>query len=168
VTPEARIAKLRDEVNYHLYRYHVLDAPVITDGEYDKLYHELNQLEQANPKLITADSPTQRAGAEPLDGFDKIKHAAPILSLANAFNVEDLKAWRERIGPLLPDANAKLDFMVEPKLDGLTVVLTYRDGEFSEGATRGNGEVGEVITHNLRTLFGVPKRVALDHKSNEK
>ncbi|VAW43425.1 DNA ligase (NAD(+)) [hydrothermal vent metagenome] len=162
---QERIAQLRDEVNYHLYRYHVLDAPVITDGEYDALYHELLRLEQENPQLITADSPTQRTGAEPLSAFQKVSHPAPILSLSNAFNAEDLFAWRQRIARYLPDPEMKLDYVAEPKLDGLTVVLTYENGRFTQGATRGNGTVGEDVTQNLRTITAVPQRIPVDPKS---
>ena len=165
MTKEERIEQLRQDVNYHLYRYHVLDAPVISDAEYDALYHELLRLEQENPELVTSDSPTQRAGAEPLEGFEKVTHAAPILSLSNAFNVEDLYAWRTRNGRLLPDPDIELDYVVEPKLDGLTVVLTYRDGLFVQGATRGNGEIGEGITANLRTLRSLPQRIPVDPAS---
>lgn len=154
-----RIAQLRDEINYHLYRYHVLDSPVISDAEYDALYFELQRLEQENPELVTADSPTQRAGAAPLDAFAKVAHPAPILSLANAFTAADLFAWRTRVERYLPQPGMALDFVVEPKLDGLTVVLTYRDGRFSQGATRGNGEIGEEITQNLRTLKAIPKKI---------
>ncbi|WP_420627973.1 NAD-dependent DNA ligase LigA [Candidatus Leptofilum sp.] len=162
---QERIAQLRDELNFHLYRYHVLDSPVITDAEYDALYHELVALEQENPELITPDSPTQRAGAEPLDAFQKVQHPAPILSLSNAFNAEDLFAWRQRIGRYLPDPEMKLDYVAEPKLDGLTVVLTYENGRFTQGATRGNGEVGENITQNLRTITAVPQRIPVDPNS---
>ncbi|MAU00734.1 MAG: DNA ligase (NAD(+)) LigA [Anaerolineaceae bacterium] len=165
MNPQERIAQLRDEVNYHLYRYHVLDSPVISDAEYDALYHELLSLEQENPELVTPDSPTQRAGAEPLDAFRKVQHPAPILSLSNAFNAEDLFAWRQRIGRYLPDPEVKLDYVAEPKLDGLTVVLTYENGRFTQGATRGNGEVGEDITQNLRTITAVPQRIPVDPKS---
>ena len=162
---QERIQQLRDEVNYHLYRYHVLDSPVISDGEYDALYQELLELERQNPDLVSPDSPTQRAGAEPLDAFEKVSHPAPILSLANAFNAEDLQAWRTRIGRLLPADRQALDYVVEPKLDGLSVVLTYRDGLFVQGATRGNGEVGEDITQNLRTLSTLPRRIPVDPRS---
>ena len=161
-----RIKQLRDEINYHLYRYHVLDAPVISDAEYDALYRELVSLEEKHPQLITPDSPTQRAGAEPLDSFTKVAHPAPILSLANAFNAEDMRAWRTRIGRLLPDDHQELEYVVEPKLDGLSVVLTYRDGLFVLGATRGNGEIGEDITQNLRTLATLPKRIPVDPASS--
>ena len=165
MNPQERIAQLRDEINYHLYRYHVLDSPVISDAEYDVLYNELLALEQENPELITPDSPTQRAGAEPLSAFQKVVHPAPILSLSNAFNAEDLYAWRQRIGRYLPDQEMKLDYVAEPKLDGLTVVLTYENGRFTQGATRGNGEVGEDITQNLRTITAVPQRIPVDPDS---
>lgn len=156
-----QLASLRDQINYHLYRYHVLDSPVISDAEYDALYRQLQELEAAHPELITPDSPTQRAGAPPLEAFAKVTHPAPILSLANAFSLEDLYAWRTRIGRLLPDSAAELDFTVEPKLDGLSVVLTYRNGLFVQGATRGDGEIGEDITQNLRTLRSLPPRIPI-------
>lgn len=161
MNPEDRIHQLRQEINFHLYRYHVLDAPVISDAEYDALYRELVELETAQPELLTADSPTQRAGAAPSDAFAKVRHPAPILSLMNAFDADGLRAWRARLGRLLPP-DTHLAYVVEPKLDGLTVVLTYRDGRFVQGATRGDGEVGEDVTANLRTLRGVPKRIPVD------
>ncbi len=164
--PETQITQLRQQINYHLYRYHVLDAPVISDAEYDALYRELVELERAHPELVTPDSPTQRAGAEPLDAFEKVVHPAPILSLANAFSVEDLFAWRARIGRMLPDPEATLDFTVEPKLDGLSIVLTYQNGRFTQGATRGNGEVGEDVTQNLRTIRSLPQRIPVDPASS--
>ncbi|HSH02429.1 MAG TPA: NAD-dependent DNA ligase LigA [Anaerolineae bacterium] len=162
-----KIEQLRDEIRFHLHRYHVLDAPVISDAEYDKLYHELVALEAAHPELVTADSPTQRAGAEPLEAFEKVTHPAPILSLANAFDVEGLEAWAARLGRLLAPEGievAGLDYVVEPKLDGLTVVLTYENGRFIQGATRGNGDIGEDITQNLRTLPMLPQRIPVDSK----
>lgn len=158
MTPEEQAEKLRNEINYHIYRYHVVDSPIISDGEYDALYHELVKLEEQNPELVTADSPTQRTGAEPLGAFVKVTHPAPILSLSNAFNVDELRAWRARLDRLLP-SSASLNYVVEPKIDGLTVVLTYRNGDFAQGATRGNGEVGEDVTVNLRTMFAIPKHV---------
>ena len=165
MTPEEQIQRLRIEINYHLYRYHVLDSPIISDAEYDSLYHELLALETEHPELVTPDSPTQRAGAPPSDAFRKIAHPTPILSLMNAFNAEDLLAWRARIGRLLPEG-VELDYVVEPKLDGLTVVLTYRDGRFTQGATRGNGIVGEDVTVNLSTLHDVPKRIPINPGSS--
>ena len=166
MTTKARIKQLTVEINYHLYRYHVLDSPIISDAEYDELYQELLTLEKSHPELASADSPTRRAGAEPLDAFEKVTHPAPILSLANAFNEEDLRAWRTRIGRLLPEPDVHLDYVAEPKLDGLTVVLTYRDGVFVQGATRGNGEVGENITLNLRTVNSLPRRIPVDPNSD--
>jgi len=165
MTTEERIKHLRDEINFHLYRYHVLDSPVISDAEYDEIYRELLALEESHPELLSPDSPTQRAGAEPLDAFEKVTHPAPILSLANAFGEEDLRAWRKRIGRLLPEPDMHLDYAVEPKLDGLTVVLTYRNGLFEQGATRGNGEIGEDITQNLRTVISLPRRIPVDPNS---
>ncbi len=162
MNPEERAQVLREELRYHLYRYHVLDAPVITDAEYDALYRELLALEAQYPDLVTPDSPTQTAGAPPLESFEKVAHPAPILSLMNAFNEEDLRAWRTRTGRLLDDPATDLDYVVEPKLDGLTVVLTYEDGRFVQGATRGDGSVGENITTNLRTLKTLPKRIPVD------
>ncbi len=164
MNPEEQINQLRIEINYHLYRYHVLDSPVISDAEYDALYHRLAELEAQHPELITSDSPTQRAGAAPSEMFVKVNHPAPILSLMNAFNADDLRAWRARIGRLLPPGT-ELTYVMEPKLDGLTVVLTYRDGMFTQGATRGNGMVGEDVTPNLRTLRTLPKRIPVDPRS---
>lgn len=161
---ELRAKFLREQINFHIYRYHVLDSPVISDADYDALYQELLALEAENPNLVQQDSPTQRAGAEPLDRFDKVAHPVPILSLANAFDEADLYAWRKRIDPLLP-IDSKLQYVVEPKIDGLTVVLTYRNGQFALGATRGNGEVGEDITVNLRTLHSLPMQIPVDPTS---
>ena len=139
MNPATRAAKLRQQLEDASYRYHVLDAPVISDADYDALYRELVDLETEHPEWVTADSPTQRAGATPSDMFAKVRHPAPILSLMNAFDAEGLRAWRARIGRLLPP-DTHLAYVVEPKLDGLTVVLTYRDGRFVQGATRGDGE----------------------------
>jgi len=153
-----RVEALRREINDHNYRYYVLNSPVITDAEYDALMRELRELEAAYPELVTPDSPTQRVGAEPAEGFVRVRHPAPILSLDNAFSGDDLRAWVERIRKLLPP-ETPLDFVVEPKFDGLTVVLTYEDGLFVQGATRGDGEVGEEITANLRTVRSLPLRI---------
>jgi DNA ligase (NAD+) len=152
---EARVARLRQEINYHNYRYFVLDSPVISDAEYDRLVRELQAIEAEHPELITPDSPTQRVGAEPAERFEKVIHPAPVLSLANAMDLDELRAWYERTLRLLP-ADTPLAFVVEPKIDGLTVILHYENGLFVRGATRGNGEVGEDITANLRTVRSVP------------
>lgn len=161
-----RLEALRREVRYHNYQYHVLDNPVISDYEYDQLLQELQKIEAQHPEWITPDSPSQRAGAPPADRFEKVRHPAPILSLSNAYDAADVKAWFERVGRL--DARVKeADFVVEPKLDGLTVVLHYRDGVFVQGATRGNGEVGEDITANLRTIRSLPLRIPLNTEGPE-
>ena len=162
MNPKERITQLREQLNYHIYRYHLLNAPVISDAEYDALFRELQWLEETHPDLITADSPTQRVGGMVQEGFEKVTHPAPILSLGNAFNVADLYAWRKRIGKLLPEPEMALDYVVEPKIDGLTVVLTYENGRFVQGATRGNGEVGEDVTANLRTLRVLPAFIPTD------
>jgi DNA ligase (NAD+) len=156
--PQKRLRELRDQINYHNYRYHVLDDPVISDAEYDRLVVELKSIEAAHPEWITPDSPTQRVGGVASDRFPKVRHPAPILSLGNAFNGDEARAWWARISKLIPDGR-KAAFTVEPKIDGLTVVLHYRDGVFVQGATRGDGEIGEDITPNLRTVRAVPLRI---------
>lgn len=153
-----RAAQLREELNYHIYRYNVLGSPVITDGEYDQLYHELRQLEEMHPELITPDSPTQRAGSDLTEDFPKVRHAAPILSLPNAFSVEDLQDWETRNLKLLP-AGTQLDYTLEPKLDGLTIVITYENGVLKQAATRGNGDLGDDVTANVRTIRSIPLKI---------
>lgn len=157
----ARAAELREQLNYHIYRYNVLGSPVITDGEYDKLYNELKGLEAEHPELITSDSPTQRAGSDLSDDFPKVRHPAPILSLANAFSEDDLREWENRNFKLLP-SGTKLSYTLEPKLDGLTIVLTYENGVLIQAATRGNGELGDEVTPNVRTIRNIPLRIPLD------
>jgi DNA ligase (NAD+) len=156
----SRYEDLRSQVNFHNYRYHVLDAPVVSDAEYDKLLNELKAIEADHPDWVTPDSPTQRAGATPSDRFVKVRHPRPILSLANAFGADDARAWYERVRKL--DARVgTAKFVVEPKIDGLSVVLHYRNGVFVQGATRGDGEVGEDITANLRTVKSIPLRIPI-------
>jgi DNA ligase (NAD+) len=157
-SPAERAAELRRELSEHIYRYHVLSAPVISDAEYDALFRELQQLEAEHPELITPDSPTQRVGGYVSEKFAKVRHPAPILSLGNAFNAAEVRAWFERL-TRLDDRVERAHFVVEPKIDGLTVVLHYEDGVFVRGATRGDGEVGEDITPNLRTVRTLPLRV---------
>jgi len=153
-----QIETLREQLHYHNYLYHTLDAPVISDYDYDQLYKRLKELESAHPELITADSPTQRSGGQPLDKFRKVEHPSPIQSLANGFGRQDTLDWYERILRLDP-AVASADYVLEPKLDGLTVVLTYENGSFVLGATRGDGLVGEDVTENLRTIPTLPLRI---------
>jgi DNA ligase (NAD+) len=153
-----QLEELRETINEHNYRYHVLDEPTISDAEYDKLLNELRSIETEHPEWITTDSPTQRAGATPSEKFKKVKHPAPILSLGNAFDEASLRAWYERI-TRMDDRVLRANFVAEPKLDGLSIVLHYENGLFVQGATRGNGEIGEDVTPNLRTLRGLPLRL---------
>jgi DNA ligase (NAD+) len=154
----ARAQQLRRELAEHLYRYHVLSAPTDSDAEYDALFRELQQLEAAHPALATPDSPTQRVGGFVSDKFEKVRHPAPILSLSNAFSAAEVRTWFERLRKL-DERVETAEFVVEPKIDGLTVVLHYRDGVFVKGATRGDGEVGEDVTPNLRTVRALPLRI---------
>ena len=156
-----RVEELRRELRFHNYRYYVLDSPVVSDAEYDRLLRELQRLEAQFPELVTADSPTQRVGAVPAEEFARVDHPAPILSLDNAFGADEARAWLERISKLLAPGT-HLDYVVEPKIDGLTVVLHYRNGVFVLGATRGNGAVGEDITSNLRTVRPLPLRIPVE------
>lgn len=153
-----RVEKLREEIRYHEYRYYVLDAPEISDAEFDQLMRELEKLEAEYPELISGDSPTQRVGGEPLSAFEKIEHSVPMLSLGNAFNEGELRDFAERVYRLA--GRRDLEFLVEHKLDGLTAVLRYEAGVLTLGATRGNGIVGEVVTENIRTIHSVPLKLA--------
>lgn len=157
-TIASRASDLRAQLNHHIYRYHVLSDPVISDAEYDALFRELLDLESAHPELVTPDSPTQRAGSDLSEDFPKIEHPAPILSLANALSEDDLRAWEERTLRLLP-SGTELDYVLEPKLDGLSVVITYEDGVLTKAATRGNGRIGDDVTANVRTIRTIPLRI---------
>ena len=153
--------QLRAEINHHIYLYNVLSAPIITDAQYDKLFHELRALEEGHPELITPDSPTQRTGSDLSEDFPKLRHPAPILSLSNCYSEADLRAWEERSRRLLP-AGTQLSYVLEPKLDGLSVVITYENGVLTKAATRGNGEVGDDVTANVRTIRSVPLRIPVN------
>lgn len=157
--PLQRVEELRKQLRYHSYQYYVLDKPVISDGAYDTLYRELQELEMAHPELITPDSPTQRVGGQVREEFVAVEHPRPMLSLNNAFSAEELHAWRERFLRLLPSDYPEPAYIVEPKIDGLTVVLHYEDGLFNLGVTRGDGLRGEDITPNLRTVKALPLRI---------
>ena len=159
----SRYEDLKQQIHEHNYHYHVLDAPVISDLEFDRLLNELKQIEADHPDWITPDSPTLRAGSAPADRFEKVRHPAPILSLGNAFGADDARGWLERV-KRIDDRVERAQFVVEPKIDGLSVVLHYRDGVFIQGATRGNGEIGEDITSNLRTVRTIPLRIPVDEK----
>ena len=154
-----RLAALRDIVSQHQRRYYVDDRPTVSDVEYDALYRELQNLEAAYPRLITPDSPTQRVGAEPAEGFESVAHQVPMLSLDNARDAEELREFEARLVRLQAESAQPLSYVVEPKIDGLGVALLYEGGEFVRGATRGDGRVGENITQNLRTIKSIPLRL---------
>ncbi len=157
-SPAERAAQLRAEINEHNYRYFVLNAPVISDPEYDALLAELEALEAEYPELVTPDSPTRRAGSDLQPEFRKVQHPGLIGSLAKAFEADEIRAWRDRITKLLPPGTP-LDYTLEPKLDGLSVVLTYENGVLTLGATRGDGVIGDDVTANIRTIPTVPLRI---------
>lgn len=154
-TLKARVKALHDALNEHNHRYYVLDDPSVSDAEYDALFHELVALEEANPSLRTEDSPTQRIGSAPLDSFDSVVHALPMLSLGNAFSAEDLADFDRQVTERL-DAADTITYVAEPKLDGLAVSLRYEHGKLVQGATRGDGKSGENVTANLRTITSIP------------
>ena len=161
----ARAAQLREELTEHGRRYYVLDDPSITDDRYDRLLDELRAIEAAHPELLTPDSPTQRVGGEPVSALRKVTHRQPMLSLANARSEEELRAWIERMRNHLAREgieDPEFQYVAEPKIDGLAISLVYRDGVLETGATRGNGEVGEDVTHNLRTISTIPLRIEGD------
>src|SRR5205814_8030176 len=162
---QARLDELRAELNHHLYRYHVLDDPEISDAEYDRLYDELKALEDEHPDLITPDSPTQRVGAAPSDKFEKLRHLTPMGSLDKVTTDEALAKWaddvRKRLGTDEPVA-----YVIEPKIDGLAISLLYEDGVLTRGATRGDGARGEDVTPNLRTIDAIPLSMRSDGPPN--
>jgi DNA ligase (NAD+) len=155
---EQRVNWLRVQLNYHNYHYYVLDDPQIPDAEYDRLLRELQSLETQYPSLIIPESPTQRVGAEPVKAFGEVRHMLPMLSLANAFGEEELRAFDKRVRDLL-DIDKAIEYAAEPKLDGLAISLLYQGGLLTRGATRGNGVKGEDITQNVRTIHAVPLRL---------
>ena len=157
-----RIKKLREEINHHRYLYHVLDTQEISDAALDSLKHELYDLEQKFPDLITPDSPTQRVSGKPLDKFKKVRHSVRMLSLEDIFSFEELEAWQTRIKKLI---TAKPDYFAEMKTDGLAISLTYEDGVLSTGATRGDGVTGEDVTQNIKTIEAIPLKL---HQPSEK
>lgn len=151
--------RLRDSINYHNHRYHVLDDPEITDADYDALFRALVELEQKFPQIVVGDSPTQRVGAGPVAGFGQVRHERPMLSLENAFDVEGILEFNRRIMARL-DRDEPLEFAVEPKLDGTAISILYEHGVLVRAATRGDGSTGEDVTHNVRTIDSVPLRLA--------
>ncbi len=157
---KSRVQQLHQELHYHNHRYYVLDDPEIPDSEYDKLLRELQEIEASYPEMLTADSPTQRVGAAPLDEFTQVKHLVPMLSLGNAFSEDEVIAFEKRLLDRLGlEDETSLEYTVEPKLDGLAVSLLYEDGILVQGATRGDGETGENITENIRTINSIPLKL---------
>jgi DNA ligase (NAD+) len=162
LTPVAqRVEELRRILHEANYEYYVLDTPVLSDAEWDRLFHELRDLEETHPELITTDSPTQRVGAEPAAGFAKVRHLERMYSLGNAFSAEELRAWEERNARIVREVREE-GYVAELKIDGAAVALRYEDGVFVRGATRGNGELGEEVTQNLRTVRDIPLRLRPD------
>jgi DNA ligase (NAD+) len=164
--PAERAAELRHLLDYHGHRYYVLDDPEIGDDQYDALLDELRAIEAEHSELVTPDSPTQRVGGEPVSDLEKVRHPQAMLSLANARSVEELRAWINRMRNFLASREGiedpEFEYVAEPKIDGLAISLLYRDGVFERGATRGNGEIGEDVTHNLRTIGAIPLRLETD------
>jgi DNA ligase (NAD+) len=154
LTARERADELRQQLNYHNYRYYVLDAPEVSDAEYDRLMEELRRLEAEHPTLVSPDSPTQRVGAAPVEAFGIVEHRLPLLSLANAFSPDALRAWYGRVTRLIGERD--LAFVLEPKIDGLAISLVYEHGKLAIGATRGDGLRGENVTQNVRTIRSVP------------
>ncbi len=156
-----RLEELRRLIEHHSYRYHVLDQPEISDAEFDRLFRELQQLEQRHPEWLTPDSPTQRVGAPPREGFPAVEHAIPMLSLDSVNNEEELRAFDARLRRFLGSEEA-IRYTVEPKYDGVAVELLYEHGVFTLGSTRGDGRTGEDVTHNLKTIRSIPLRLRAD------
>ncbi len=165
VQPIVRIAQLKRELEQHNRSYYVLDQPTIADSEWDKLFHELVALEAQHPELLTADSPTQRVGSKPLDMFAEVTHQVPMLSLGNAFSDADIDNFDRRCREGLGLSDGMIEYACEPKFDGLAISLTYIDGVFVQGATRGDGAVGEGVTENLKTIKSIPLAIKDQHKS---
>ena len=160
-----RVEELRAQINYHSHRYHTLDDPEVGDDVYDALFNELKALEEEHPELVTPDSPTQRVGEEPISKLEKVAHLQPMLSLANARSEEQLRDWVKRMQNHLAREGieeADFEYVAEPKIDGLAISLVYENGVLVRGATRGNGEIGEDVTHNLRTMPTIPLKIEGD------
>ena len=160
-----QIEKLREELRRHEHLYYVLDAPEVSDQEYDALMNRLKRLEAEHPELVTPDSPTQRVGGKPAEGFQKAAHSRPMLSLDNAYSVDELRDWDRRVRELA--GNLPVDYTTELKLDGLSVALNYQpdasgDARLATGLTRGDGQIGEDVTTNIRTIRSVPLSISAD------
>ena len=150
VEPEQRLKELRDAIRHHEERYYIHAAPEISDAEFDRLLHELEQLEAEHPDLVTPDSPTQRVAGRPVEGFPTVEHLVPMLSLDNVYNEEELRAFDERVRKASGIGDAAVAYVAELKIDGLSISLTYEHGALARGATRGDGVRGEDVTANVR------------------
>src|SRR4051794_29235169 len=157
---QKQIDRLREQLRRHEYLYYVMDAPEISDAEYDRLMNELKALEKAHPQLIPPDSPTQRVGGKPKEGFQKVPHSRPMLSLDNAYNEGELRDWDRRVREL--SGTDKLAYVCELKLDGMSLALWYRGSALEKGITRGDGSTGEDVTTNVRTIRSIPLSVSAD------
>jgi DNA ligase (NAD+) len=157
---EKKAESLREKIRRHEYLYYVLDQPEISDGDFDKLMHQLIDLETQHPSLVTPDSPTQRVGGKPREGFVKVPHSSPMLSLDNTYNEDDLRAWERRVHELT--GRSDVDYVCELKLDGMSLALVYEDGVLVRGVTRGDGSVGEDVTLNVRTVRSIPLSIPKD------
>src|SRR3990172_2724214 len=151
------IDDLRRQIRGHDYAYYVLGEPVISDREYDRLFDEVRKLEDEHPELVTPDSPTQRVGGEPIEGFEHVKHSIPRLSIDNTYNAEQLREFDARVAKGL--GGEPYQYVVDPKFDGVAVSLRYEGGLFKQAATRGDGFTGDDISHNIRTVRSVPLRL---------
>src|SRR5580692_4213218 len=164
LTTEQELQELRDQLRHHEYLYYVEDAPELTDAQYDVLMNKLKKLESEHPELVTPDSPSQRVGGKPKEGFTKMPHSRPMLSLDNAYNEEELRAWNQRLRDALPSTET-VRYVCELKLDGLSLALHYGPGahgaaHLERGLTRGDGSIGEDVTSNVRTIRSVPLSVS--------
>jgi DNA ligase (NAD+) len=151
---ENKVEGLREKIRHHEYRYYVLDDPEISDAEFDRLMNELKKIEAEHPALIRPDSPSQRVGGKPREGFVKVEHSSPMLSLDNAYSEDELRAWERRVHEL--SGRKDIEYVCELKLDGMSLALHYEDGRLMRGVTRGDGSVGEDVTLNVRTVRSVP------------
>src|SRR6266700_2335487 len=152
------VEALREKIRYHEHRYYVLDDPEISDPEFDKLINELKKIEAEHPELVTPDSPTQRVGGKPREGFVKAKHSSPMLSLDNAYSEEELRDWERRVHEL--SGRKDVEYVCELKLDGISLAVRYEEGQLVRGITRGDGTTGEDVTANVRTVRSIPLSIS--------
>src|SRR6202045_1650847 len=161
---EKKMEALREKIRHHEYLYHVLDNPEISDLEFDKLMQQLKYLESEHPTLVTPDSPTQRVGGKPREGFVKMRHSTPMLSLDNTYNEEELRGWERRVHELT--GRSEVDYVCELKLDGMSLALVYEGGKLVRGVTRGDGTIGEDVTLNVRTVRTIPLFISKEKLQN--